>query len=327
MARINFGVKESGSNRCYVELFDMKRDIIMTMNKDNERIEIPWEDRHEESSLKSVADYRKYVVDLGDEYGGRKEFISGYDYIEYLEETLPKYDGKITANGRYSRRYYNGKYIDTYELDSVFASTAASNSLTVRMDLYYNKDSVDNSEFKTEKKIYLDTYIKQYIDKDNGEKFMPRPVVLNASKFTNSEEHQKYLKNILKYVLIKDKEIMHIPWKCKVINGAETVEFDESMLSDAQKEQIECGVATIDDFKTGDIYGQSINEIRLIMPILKGDFKDGIISADLSANEFEEETFQPPKTESMETVMKEAEEDKDETNNDDFDDMIEELMG
>ena len=326
MRRINFGVKESDSNMCFVELFDMKRDTIYTMNRDNERIEIPWGDRNTDDSLRMVADYRKYVVDLGSDFGGRKEFISGYDFIEYLEEMLPKYERKVTVNGKYLRRHYNGKFYDTYEIDSVYASTAAINSLTVRMDLYYNKESVDNSEFKSDKKIYLDTYIKQYVDKDTGDKFFSRPVVLNASRFTDSDEHQKYLKNILKYVVIKNKEIIHIPWKCKVVNGAETVEFDESMLSDAQREQIECGVATIDDFKTGEIYGPSINEIRLIMPILKGDFKDGFVSADLSASEFEEEIFQPPKAESMKEVMETVEEEND-NENDDFDNMLEELMG
>ena len=89
------------------------------------------------------------------------------------------------------------------------------------------------------------------------------------------------------------------------------------MLTDAQKEQIELGIKTLDDFKPkGNIYGDRIDEFRLFDPKLEGDFADGLLKADETADEFEEKIYQPPQDESMDEAKNNSKSKKDNDSDD-----------
>ena len=51
----------------------------------------------------------KYIVDLGEECGGRQEFITVYDMIQHLQEYLPQYDGRVVVTGQFTRDWYAKK--------------------------------------------------------------------------------------------------------------------------------------------------------------------------------------------------------------------------
>ena len=55
MLSLNFGIKESDNNMGFVEAFDGEQTEIMTMNAENEKITIKWEDRFDEEVVKTVA--------------------------------------------------------------------------------------------------------------------------------------------------------------------------------------------------------------------------------------------------------------------------------
>ena len=62
----------------------------------------------------------------------------------------------------------------------------------------------------------------------------------------------------------------------KVINGREKVEFSEECLTEQQKQAIAFGLNTLDDFRPrGGVYGERIQEIRIIKPSLTDEYKDG----------------------------------------------------
>ena len=316
MLSLNFGVKESDNNMGFVEAFDGEQTEIMTMNTDNEKITIKWADRFDEEVVKTVASYKKTVVDLGEELGGRKEFIALYDAIEYIRENLPKYTGKVTVVGQMVKEFYNGKYYDKFKLQSLYAvPDDRKNRLLITSDIYYNKNCVDKSDYKSDKVIYVDGYIQQYINKDEGTKYIPQRFVFNASKYDpENENHQKLLDYKLKYIDINDKNMQHMIWEVVMLNGAEEVEFDESQLTKAQKEQIELGIRTLDDFKPkGAILGERVNEYRLFDPKLTGDFADGLVDTEMKESEFEEEIYRPAVDEKLDDVVEKAESKKEET--------------
>ena len=89
MLSMTFGVKESDSNMAFVEAFDSKQDVIKTMNTDNEKLDVNWDDRFDEDIVSQVASYRKYIVDLGEDHGGRQEFITVYDMIKTCRSIFP----------------------------------------------------------------------------------------------------------------------------------------------------------------------------------------------------------------------------------------------
>lgn len=309
MLSMTFGVKESDSNMAFVEAFDSVQETIKTMDVDNEKIEVDWDDRFDEDIVSKVANYRKYIVDLGEDHGGRQEFITAYDMIKHLQEHLPNYDGRVVVTGQFTRDWYGKKemYFSKFRVQNVFAAPEERKSrLMITADLFYNKSSFDDSDFDENKKITLDCYIEQYINKDEGRKYVPIQVVFSGTKYDlSNERHKKLFDYKMKYIKVKQKNMVHIPWEMVLLRGAEEADFDESMLTDAQKEQIELGIKTLDDFKPkGNIYGDRIDEFRLFDPKLEGDFADGLLDADDDNTEFEEKIYQPPQDETLDEAKK-----------------------
>lgn len=317
MASMSFGVKESDTNMAFVEAFDSVQDEILTMDSDNEKMTVAWEDRFDEDIVDTVASYRRFTADLGDEHGGRKDFITLYDLMQHLNEHMKNYTGKIMVTGQFTREWYAKKnaYLDKFRIQNVYAvdEDEYKNRLSLVMDIYYNKDSIDKSDFKENKKIYLNGYIEQYMGKDEGRKMLPMQFIFSAAKYKldENEKHKKLFDYKMSYIDVKNKNMVHIPWDIVLLRGAEEAEFDESMLTAKQKEQIELGLKTLDDFKPkGTIVGDRVNEYRLFDPKLTGDFSDGLLECDDTMDEFEEKIYQPPQDETLDEAKSNSKKDK-----------------
>ena len=78
-----------------------------------------------------------------------------------------------------------------------------------------------------------------------------------------------------------------------------------SSLSEQQKEQIELGISKLEDFRRGPIYGQRVNELRLVKPLLTGEFETCKTAAesDFTAREFEDEIYTPVSDESVDDMV------------------------
>lgn len=325
MLSMTFGIKETDMNMAFVEAFDSQQKVIKTMDVDNEKMDVDWDDRFDEDIIEKVANYRKYIVDLGDEHGGRQEFITTYDMIEHLREHLPNYDGRVVVTGQFTRDWYAKKktYFSKFRIQNVFAAPEErKNRLLLTMDLFYNKSSLDDSDFDENKKMTLDCYIEQYINKDEGRKYVPIQVVFSGAKYDlENEKHKKLFDYKMKYIKVKNKNMVHIPWEIVLLRGAEEAEFDESMLTDSQREQVEFGIKSVDDFRPkGNIYGDRIDEFRLFEPKLEGDYADGVLECDDTADEFEEKIFVPAADETMEEAKKNSKSAKSKSKKDEDDD-------
>ena len=324
MLSMTFGIKETDMNMAFVEAFDSQQKVIKTMDTDNEKLDVDWDDRFDEDIISKVASYRKYIVDLGDDHGGRQEFITAYDMIEHLREYLPDYDGRVVVTGQFTRDWYAKKkmYFSKVRVQNVFASPEErKNRLLLTMDLFYNKASLDDSDFDESKKMTLDCYIEQYINKDEGRKYVPIQVVFSGAKYDlENEKHKKLFDYKMKYIKVKNKNMVHIPWEIVLLRGAEEADFDESMLTDSQREQVELGIKTVDDFRPkGNIYGDRIDEFRLFEPKLEGDYADGVLECDDTADEFEEKIYVPAQDETMEEAKRNSKSKKNEDEDDDDD--------
>lgn len=325
MLSMSFGIKETDMNMAFVEAFDSQQKVIKTMDVDNEKMDVDWDDRFDEDIIEKVANYRKYIVDLGDEHGGRQEFVTAYDMIEHLREHLPNYDGRVVVTGQFTRDWYAKKktYFSKFRIQNVFAAPEErKNRLLLTMDLFYNKNSLDDSDFDENKKMTLDCYIEQYINKDEGRKYVPIQVVFSGAKYDlENEKHKKLFDYKMKYIKVKNKNMVHIPWEIVLLRGAEEAEFDESMLTDSQREQVELGIKSVDDFRPkGNIYGDRIDEFRLFEPKLEGDYADGVLECDDTADEFEEKIFVPAADETMEEAKKNSKSAKSKSKKDEDDD-------
>lgn len=324
MVSINFGVK-AGNSVAYVEMFGMQMDEIRTTNNDKETIIIPWDNRFNEHNIDSVASYRKHFVrfkslDIDETY------ITTYDTVMKLKEILENYSGNIQVRGNFEKTPYINKdgkevFINKYIIQNVYeAGENDKPALKVNMEVFYNKDSIDKTEFKDTKKIYINGYINQYLGKQHekyiGEAnktfYMPQQFILNASQFDLDNEKQK---KILEYVIgiidkaSSNKKMYHMMWDCKIVSGAEEVPFDESQLTSQQKIEIELGLSTVDDFKpAGSVFGPRVDEIRLVKPVSRDEFADGTVECAETLKEFEANIVHFIEQETLDKAVEKAQE-------------------
>lgn len=331
---INLRIAESKNNSMFIECFGMVQDELKLTDVDGNKINVKWADRKDPDIIKVVSNMRKYIIVLGDE---RYEFISAYDFCEFIANNLERFkDGKFTVSGQVNKNVYNGKISDRFTFSSIYsAAEDKKNALKVTGILFFNKDSFDTDDWAESKKLTINGYTQEYIDKDNPSKYVPKTLILDCSKvdFTN-EKHLKVVKFRLKClgldldennkikINVKSKTYYKIAFESRYYNGAEEVEFSESMLTPMQKEQIELGFKTIDDFKPkSNVFGPRVVVYKLTDFNLRGDYADGYIDTEITSNEFEEDIYVPtaPQTESMATIEKAVEE---ASTSDDIDDLF-----
>lgn len=303
---LNFGIKVD-TNIGYVTATDWKHDEIKTKNTNGDDMTVRWADRFDEDIIKEVASSKKYVVHIGE----RKEFITIWDMIEYLETVLDGYDKPITATGRFVLRPGTGKSSDKvfreFQLQNVYAvGENYEPRLNMNLDLYYDRDSMDKRSVKDDGKIIMNCYTPQWVAADGETKMFEIPVVFNTAVLDmTKEKHKKIYDYKMRYLETKSRNPVHMNWSIGVVNGAEEVPFSIDTLTDVQREQIELGMSTLDDFRQrGSIYGQRINELRLIKPLLKGEFENSKTAEDsgFTAREFEDEIYTPKKDESIDDM-------------------------
>jgi len=327
---LNLAVSE-GSNRAFVEMFGMERDVIKTKNVDGDNIEIDWEDRNDSDAIKDVANYRKFVLSLDED---RSEYITELDFIKRVAIDISEINGKrFTITGSTRKNFYKGNVSDRFQIQNIYeAADDRKDKLETRDTIYYTKDSVDTSEWKDNKKIIFNCYTREYLSANDtgadkgGYYYVEQTYVLDCRKVKfDNEGHvnaMKFRLNMLgldyedgKIVnKIKPKKVISQMITGRYICGAEEIDFDESQLTAIQKQKIELGLATLDDFRPREsIYGERIVEYRISDIPCKGDFSDGPVYLDEKISEFEEEIF----TFSEDEVIEKSDDDASEPEEDD----------
>lgn len=304
---INFGIK-AGTNMGYVKLEGFKNDVIKTLDPNMKSIEVDWADRFDENVIKNVSSIKKFTVNLGE----RKEFITEWDMIEYLESALTGYEDDIVVTGQFVLRPGTGKYSDQvyreFQIQNVYMpSEKDTPHLTMNLDLYYDKDSMDKSSLKDDGKIFMHCYTPMYSKADNARKMFLIDTVFNTAVFDMSKPKHKAIYDYkMRYLETKSRNPVHMNWQIAVVNGAEEVEFTMDSLTEQQKEQVELGISKMEDFKPrGNIFGERVNELRLVKPILTGEFEECKAAADseYTAREFEDEIYAPASDESVDDMV------------------------
>lgn len=180
-ATINFGVK-AGTNMGYVTLSGFKNNTIKTRNVDGNNIDVAWDNRLDEDVIKMVSSTKKFTVNLGE----RKEFITEWDMIEYLESALAGYEDDIIVTGNFNLRPGTGKYSNQvyreFQIQNVFMPGEKDvPHLTMNLDLYYDKDSMDKSDLKTDGKITMHCYTPMWSKADAARKMFKVDTVFNTA--------------------------------------------------------------------------------------------------------------------------------------------------
>lgn len=311
-------VSSEKNNRGYVECFSMKTATVKTKNAEGNDMEVDFDDRFDEEFVSSARS--KHIIRNGEE---RLEFVSPWDVVEYVKNHKSELNGKlVTITGNINKNIYNGTISDRFQIRNIYIldeeSEKSKPGLTLTEEVYFNKDSIDTADWKEEKKLYINGYVETYINKEVGNKLVPRQLVFDCSRIDfENERHVKLVNYKLKQLNlalsdgkivnnIKSKKTYKALFSISYVNGAEEMEFDESMLTDNQREAIELGINTLDDFKPRSaVYGTKVTLYKIKGIELTGDYADGCIDTELSDSEFEEMLYDITTVGNAEEVLKE----------------------
>lgn len=304
--RVNISMSNTPNNRLFAESFGCKNPVIKTKDTEGNNIEINRADAKDPSVIDTVANYRTFSVNID---GDRRIFLDNFDMNEFIAENKDTINNGIyTVVGSVEPNVYNGEISPRFKVQNIYqADENVAKKIQVTMDLFFNGDSFDLADWKTDKKIYVDGYTSAFFDKNTlgtetgANRYIPQRVVLDCSKIDfENEKHVKILNMRLKLLGLKleedkivialdKKNMYHLPMICNYVNGAEEVPFDESMLTKLQKECIDAGLNTIDDFKPkGSVFGDRTIAYKISDFDLTGDFADGMVKCDENMKEFEE---------------------------------------
>ena len=299
---LSFSVVPTKNNRAFVERFGIVEKTIKTKDADGNDIEIAWDDRTDEKIINTVARYMRFSVKLNGTY---YEFISAYDFVQFVADHIVEMKSKVfVVTGKIQLNVYNGKLSFRYQAQNIREvddEEEIEQKLTVRFDSYYRKEDIDLNAWKTDKAVIVNAFTYQYIDKDTKFKYVPTTYYINLAEETNDKKIAFFLKQFgiildgdtIK-IKIKDKEVASIPVRCEYVNGSEEVAFDENCLTDNQKEMIELGLKTLDDFKpNGSIFGERVEKFICIDVDTRGDYANGYLTEEFDTVEFAKEIFTP----------------------------------
>ena len=305
-------VQAAKNNSAFTEIFGMERDTIKTKNKDGQDIEIAWADRLDADVIASVDGRRKFTFVNGED---RHEFLTEWDLINYIAENYDEINGqRAMVTGQVGKNEYNGKVSNRFVFKAIYLldeESNAKNGLRIKAPMYFAKNGIDTADWNDEKKLTITGYTREYAGKDDdgnsSYKYYELTTVLDASKadFEN-EKHLKMINFRLKQLgcelttgnkvkVTAKKGYYANQFEILLYQGAEEVEFTYDELTDTQKEMVDLGMKTVEDFKPrGQAYGDRVVVYKITGVDATGDFKDGIIKADEDTDaEIEENIYVP----------------------------------
>jgi len=247
---------------------------------------IEYQDEKSNDDLEKLKSLKAELKELAPD---RHEFIHNFDAINFLSEKLEEYKQKkfrVTGSVDYSES--KGRFFRKFMIESIeIVPNDTKNQLRATFDIFFTKDAIDDKDFKKEKKVYVDGYVIGYDSKAKKDQFFPQQFVLNAQKLDfENEQHVKRFEFLKNKFDVKGKFAYHLQWIVNIFRGADTVEFTEKDLTPAQKEAIEFGFNTLDDFKPkGGMLGETTEENRLVKPVLEkvndhNDFTSGAVETE-----------------------------------------------
>ena len=266
---------------------DEKKNKVYTLKSvegaKDEKFTVEWANRLNPDVIASVPGYKRLVVDtdtfakrkeleeagLDDELEKskkkRKEFIHESDFIDYLIKVLDNEKSKdmvFRINGTAEYAYGSKKdvYYRSFVPQKIFrVNDDTEQSCAGSMKLYFAEGAVDDTCADETGDIVINAFVDYYDQTAKMNAFAPISVKIAADHKMANGFKKRFSK-------AEGDEIKELGVGVNFINGAQTVEITEDMLSDEQKEAIEDGMVTFEEIKAelgGTAFGERVTEIRL----------------------------------------------------------------
>lgn len=292
-------------DRLKPEIVDMvanfKRIIVdLETNQDTKKAvyELLYKIRNIETKESMTDEDKKELIELKQEYQtlavNRHEFISEYDAVTVLTNKLEELKNhKFRVRGNIDFSEYKGKYYKKFNVNFIeIVPNDTENKLTAKINVFFDKDSLDETDFKTEKKAYIHGWVQNYNRATKADGFIPQQFIINCTKLDlENEQHMAFYDLISGNFKVK-KGYYCLPFDINIYRGAEKIDFTFEDLTDEQKKYVQIGMKKVEDFAPkGGMFGTNIEEFRLVTPILEGDYSEGRLDTELNDDEFADLLF------------------------------------
>lgn len=201
----------------------------------------------------------------------RHEFISEWDFVDFIRKVIEsgKYSDKkfyIKGNGNYQYSDKNERVYESYVPTRIYlADDNAEEYCTATINVLFNRDSVDDMSVEEKGKYYINGYMMQYDRNRKGNIPCPVTVTIPVVPEDASDKDKKKVEAIKRKFVVEDESWKELGVVVKMLNGAQKTEITDDMLTDEQKEDLECGLITLDDIRAdlgGSVYGDRVQEYQ-----------------------------------------------------------------
>lgn len=201
----------------------------------------------------------------------KHEFISEWDFAEFIKKVIDngKYkDSKFLIRGsaEYSYSEKNQKVYENYIPQRIYlADDKTEEHSTATLKMIYGADAVDEMSVDEKGKYYVSGYIMEYDSNRKSNIPVPVTVTIPVASTDANDKDKKKVEAIKRKFIVEDDTFKELGIEVNMLNGAQRVEITEDMLTDEQKEDLECGLITLDDIRAdlgGNVYGDRIQEYQ-----------------------------------------------------------------
>lgn len=205
----------------------------------------------------------------------RYEFITKWDYAEFIKKVIDsgKYsDAKffIRGNGEYSYSENNERVYESYVPTRIYlAADDAEESSTATVNILFNSESLDTMSADEKKKYYVNGWMMEYDNNRRGNIPVPVTVTIPLPGEDADQKAKRRVESLKHKFAVDDESIKEYGVVVNMLNGAQKTEITEDMLTDEQRDDLECGLITMDDIRAelgGSVYGERIREYEFVKP-------------------------------------------------------------
>ncbi len=256
-----------------------------------ENLQVPIEERFDESWMEMVSPDGKRYAELNEE-DGRKVFLDDVDYSEYLQENLAdETEVVVTGDVTYSKGK-GDKWYRNYEVQNIYINKVdeKTGELKRKHDAFFEAsynftlDSLPRTYMKDlqkEGKVKILGHHAHYLGQiptDSGyvdfKKTAPVPQLITFKANKNDESELAKAKKILdKLFSIKRGDVREVIFNIQINDGVDEASGVE-VLTPELKDLIEMGMMTLDDAKRKlTVRGARVNELVFngVIPLVLGD--------------------------------------------------------
>ena len=118
-------------------------------------------------------------------------------------------------------------------------------------------------------KYYVNGYMMEYDNNRKANIPVPVTVAIPVAAEDVDEKAKKRIEAIKHKFIVEDDGFKEYGVIVNMLNGAQRIEITEDMLTDEQKDDLDCGLITMDDIRAEynkGVYGERIKEYQFVKP-------------------------------------------------------------